>query len=160
MNTQNKPKIIRKRSYKYWGLLASFINALVPILYITFMYDIFKNSGIKGTYWLWIIIIIILNFAKRFILDFIANFNETYSKTQKRISYILTIVIVAIVLIASTYFLKDLVMLLFALAGGMLASLYPYHKYHTNKDKYDRLKKVQTKLNDEDDIKSGKIKLI
>ena len=41
----------------------------------------------------------------------------------------------------------------------MLLSLYPHHKYHTNKNIYDRLKEAQTKINDEDDIRSGKIKI-
>lgn len=157
MSNKTTSKKITKRSYKYWGLAANFLSTITPIIYITFMYDIFRKSNMQVTAWFWIVCIFILSFTKKFIVDFVMNFNETYNKTTKRITLISTLTIISLILIASTYFLKDLVLLLLAIALGLLLGLYPYHKYHTKKEYYDRLKQVQTKVNDEEDIKSGRI---
>lgn len=159
MSKKDEQKVITKRSYKYWGLTSNIINAITPILYITFTYDIFKRNKFQGTAYLWIVIIILVVFLKNIALTFIADFNKSYNKTEKRIVHITTLLVICGILIASSYFLQDLVMIILFFALGMLLSLYPYHKYHTNKNIYDRLKEAQTKINDEDDIRSGKIKI-
>lgn len=150
-------RTVTKRSYKYWGLLSDIITYSIPITYLIINYSIFKKGDMQFTVIAWIIIILIFAFLKRFITKFIVDIRENFGKVAKRMTITTTLLIIMLLLVFSSVWIKDLTMLLGVFAVSMTLSMYPYYKYVKNREIYTRLKGMTKDIRDEQDIKEGKI---
>lgn len=157
MNENKEIEILTKNSYRYWGLLNSIITSGIPILYLIITYDLFKFKKSGLTMWGWVVVILLFTFIKNFIRDFILDIRNNLSIVGKRITLISVLFVLTLLLLLSSIWVKDLTILLFVIVGSMLVSLYPFYKYHTNKERYERLKDMVEEDKDKKMLKNGKI---
>lgn len=157
--SNQETRIVSKNSYRYWGLLENLITTLTPILYIFFNYQLYKKMSGKVTYWVWIIIFIVIGFAKRFIINFVLDLRKNQSEFAKRGMRIMIIVLISMLILFSYQFVKDLIVLALVYSGGLLLSMYPYYHYTKNKAFYEKVIDVKENEDIKDDLRSGKLKI-
>lgn len=159
MNKDTQARTITKNSYRWWGYLSDFLTYLTPILWITFKYNIFTNNKLGFTSWFWIIMIFVLGFLKSTFVKYLKEFNETFTAVNKRVIFIFSWVVVLILFFFFIDFVIDIAWIFSFYVLGLVLSLFPYAMYNKNKEYYDRIKKAQNKVNDEEDIKSGRVRV-
>lgn len=157
MSKKRKQKVVTKNSYRWWGYLATLIHYSVPIIYIISAYGLFKKGevGLKINGYGYLIIILGFGFIKNFGNMVLEDIDKHLSRTFKRVFPPMIYIVLLVLLYFSQYWINHLIGLLFAMAVGRLAALFPYYKYDKNKDRYDRLYAVQDEVDAKENIKAG-----
>ncbi len=155
--SNQETRVVSKRSYKYWGLVADIITPLTLILYITFTYSIFKKSSMQVTAIFWIVLIILISALKNIIVNFVLDLRKHQSAVSKRATRIVFLSLLGLLLVFNYLWLKDLIILLFVFVLGQALSMYPYYKYNKNKDFYDKVKGISKDEEIKQDLKDGKL---
>lgn len=152
-------EIITKNSFRWWGLLYLILSYGTVITYLVVQYDLLKTTPnkYKITAWGYILIFVALGFLKKVITKFILNFKEKTNFVVKRISLVLGLIVLIIFLVFSRNWINHLIGLLLFIVLGLLISMYPFYKYTHNKERYERLKELQTNTLDKERIESGKL---